>query len=154
MTSIFYRYRDNNPFIRPSLYLDKISCELSPYLTGMRQVRDGFANRFAKPSRTVAKRSHGIAKSSHASQTRCEQFAKVFTCNIFCATKIIAKPSPSDPVCGEPVANPSQTHRKEVFAICTMQQICDIKRPFRDLITTVLRHSRESLTTVVPMSSI
>ena len=50
---------------------------LSPYLTGMRRVRDGFANRFAKPSRTVAKLSHGIAKASHASRTRRERFAKV-----------------------------------------------------------------------------
>ena len=32
-----------------------------------------------------------------------------------------------------PVANPLQTHRKEVSAICTMRQICDI-RPFPDLI--------------------
>ena len=44
------------------------------YLTGMRRFRDGFANRFAKPSRTVAKRLHGIAKSSHA---RRERFTKV-----------------------------------------------------------------------------
>ena len=50
---------------------------LSPYLTEMRRVRNGFANRFSKPSRTVAKRSHGIAKSSHALRTRHERFAKV-----------------------------------------------------------------------------
>ena len=53
------------------------SSSLRPYITGMRRVRDGFANRFAKPSRTVAKRSHGIAKSSHASRTRREWVAKV-----------------------------------------------------------------------------
>ena len=50
---------------------------LSPYLTRMRLVRDGFANRFAKPSRTVTKCSHCIAKSLHASRTRREWFAKV-----------------------------------------------------------------------------
>ena len=50
---------------------------LSPYLTGMRRVRDGFVNRFAKPLRTVAKRLHGIAKSSHASGTCRERVAKV-----------------------------------------------------------------------------
>ena len=49
----------------------------SHYRTGMRRIRDGFANRFAKPSQTVAKRSHGIAKSLHASRTRRELFAKV-----------------------------------------------------------------------------
>ena len=44
---------------------------------------------------------------------------------LLCATKIIAKPSPSHRICREPVANPSptlrrrsQTHRKEVPAIC------------------------------------
>ena len=50
---------------------------LSPYLTVMRRILDGFANRFANPSTTVAKRSHGIVKSSHASRTRHERFPKV-----------------------------------------------------------------------------
>ena len=111
---------------------------------------------------------------------------------LFCATKIIAKPSLSHRRCREPVADlsptlrrRSQTHRKEVSAICTMQQICNI-RSFRDLIarnktdqnsherretftqmshdcrvtqsheclTPVLRQSRESLRTVVRVSSI
>ena len=54
---------------------------------------------------------------------------------LFCATKFIAKPSPSHRICRKPVANPSptlrrrsQTHRMEVSAICTMQQICDINK--------------------------
>ena len=83
---------------------------LSPYLTGMRRVHDGFANRFAKPSRTIAKGSHGISKSSHASprssRTVRQSFKHVI---LFCATKIITKPSPSHRICREPVANPSQT---------------------------------------------
>ena len=107
----------------------------SPYLTGMRQVRNGFVNRFAKPSPTVAKRSHGIAKSLHASGTRRtvpQGFKHVI---LFCATKIIAKPSPSHRICREPVTKPSptlcrgsQTHGKELSAICTMRQICDINK--------------------------
>ena len=54
---------------------------------------------------------------------------------LFCATQIIKKPSPSHRICREPVMNPSptlrrrsQTHRKEVSAICTMRQICDINK--------------------------
>ena len=91
---------------------------------------DGFANRFAKPSRTVAKRSHGIAKSSHASRTGRQSFKHVIHCTFLCD-----KPSPSHRICREPVANPSptlrrhsQTHRKEVSAICTMRQIYDINK--------------------------
>ena len=72
----------------------------------MRRVRDGFANRFAKPSRTVAKCSHGIAKSSHALRTRQ-------------VIAYVANPSPT-------LRRLSQTHHKEVSAICTMRQICDI----------------------------
>ena len=60
---------------------------LSPYLIGMRQVRDTFANRFAKPSRIFTKRSHGIAKSSHASRTRRERFAKVLNMIYFLCDK-------------------------------------------------------------------
>ena len=56
--------------------------------------------------KTVAKRSHGIAKSLHASRTRRERFVKVLN---ICVTKIIAKPSPSHRICREPVANLSQT---------------------------------------------
>ena len=45
----------------------------------------------------VAKRSHGIAKSSHASRTGRELLAKVFNMSSFFVrlTKIIAKPLPS-----------------------------------------------------------
>ena len=74
---------------------------------------------------------------ANSSRTVRKSFKHVI---LFCATKIIAKPSLSHRRCREPVADPSptlrrrsQTHRKEVSVICTMQQICDI-RPFRDLI--------------------
>ena len=40
----------------------------------------------------------------------------------------IAKPSASHRICREPIANPSQTHCKEVSAICTMRQIWDINQ--------------------------
>ena len=115
----------------------------------MRQVRDGFANRFAKPSRTVAKRSHGIAKSSHASRTVHQSFKHVIP---FSATKIIAKPSPSHRICCEPVANlsptlrrPSQTHRKEYSTIYTMRQICDINETISRLNCDLMSHSCETL---------
>ena len=54
---------------------------------------------------------------------------------LFCATNIIAKPLPNHCICHEPVANPSstlrrrsQTHHKELSAICTMRKICDINK--------------------------
>ena len=55
---------------------------------------------------TVAKGSHGIPKSLHASRTVCQSFKHVI---LFCVTKIIAKPSPSHCILCKPVANPSQT---------------------------------------------
>ena len=112
---------------------------LSPYITGMRRVRVWFANQFAKPSRTVAKLSRNVRMVSQSPRMHRElvangspSFKHVI---LFCATKIIAKPSPSHRICREPVANPSptlrrrsQTHRKEVSAICTMRQICNINK--------------------------
>ena len=48
---------------------------LSPYLTGMRRVRDGFANRFAKPSRTVAKLSRNVRMVSESPRMHRELVA-------------------------------------------------------------------------------
>ena len=90
----------------------------------MRRVRDGFSNRFATPSQTVQKRLHGIAKPSHALRTRREWFAKVLNMLYFFVRQkssqsrrqviaYVAKPSPT-------LRKRSQTHRKEVSAICTM----------------------------------
>ena len=71
-----------------------------------------------------------LACIANSSRTGRQSFKHVI---LFCATKNIAKPSPSHRICREPVANQSptlrrrsQTHRKEVSAICTMRQICDI----------------------------
>ena len=77
--------------------------DLCSYLTGMRRVHDGFVNRFSKPSQTVVKRSHGIANFltciANSSQTARQSFKHVI---LFCATKIITKPSPSHRICREP----------------------------------------------------
>ena len=60
----------------------------------------------------VGKRSHGIAKSSHASRTGRELLAKVFNMSyFFCATdknhrKTVAIASHCHRICREPVANP------------------------------------------------
>ena len=69
---------------------------------------------------------------ANSSRTVRQSFKHVI---LFCATKIIANLSPSHRICREPVANPSPTlrrcsqiHHKEVSAICTMQQICDINK--------------------------
>ena len=73
-----------------------------------------------------------VACIANSSRTGRQSFKHVI---LFCATKIIAKPSPSHRICREPVANPtqtlrrrSQTHPKEVSAICTMRHICDINK--------------------------
>ena len=73
-----------------------------------------------------------LACVANSSRTGRQSFKHVI---LFSATKIIAKPSPSHRICREPVANTSptlrrrsQTHRKEVSAICTMRQICDINK--------------------------
>ena len=73
-----------------------------------------------------------LACIANSSQTGRQSFKHVI---LFCVTKIIAKPSPSHRIYCKPVANPSptlcrraQTHRKEVSAICTMRQICDINK--------------------------
>ena len=73
-----------------------------------------------------------LACIANSSRTGRQSFKHVI---LFCATKIIAKPSPSHRICWEPVANPSptlrrcsQTHRKEISAICTMRQICGINK--------------------------
>ena len=93
---------------------------------------------------TVAKRSHGIAKSSHASRTGRELFAKVLNMlHIFVRQKssqnrrqviaYVANPSPT-------LGRRSQTHRMEVSAICTMRHICDRNKPFRD---SIARHKTD-----------
>ena len=73
-----------------------------------------------------------LACIANSSRTPRQSFKHVI---LFCATKIIAKPSPSHRICRGPVANPSptlrrrsRTHRKVVSAICTMRQICDINK--------------------------
>ena len=47
-----------------------------------------------------------LACIANSSRTGRQSFKHVI---LFCATKIIAKPSPSHRICREPVANPSQT---------------------------------------------
>ena len=47
-----------------------------------------------------------LACIENSSRTGRQSFKHVI---LFCATKIIAKPSPSHRICREPVANPSQT---------------------------------------------
>ena len=81
---------------------------------------------------TVANCRETFACIANSSRTGRQSFKHVI---LFCATKIIAKPSPSHRICREPVANTSptlhrrsQTHRKEVSANCTMRQICDINK--------------------------
>ena len=100
---------------------------------------------------TVAKRLHGIAKSSHASRTGCQSFKHVI---LFCATKNIAKPSPSHRICRQPVANPSQT-----FASTSQGSFRDLHnatklRPFRDLIAInkTDQNSHERCETLARMS--
>ena len=78
-----------------------------------------------------------LACIANSSRTGRQSFKYVI---LFCATKIIAKPSPSHRICREPVANQSptlrrrsQTHRKEVSAIYTMRQISDINKTISGL---------------------
>ena len=73
-----------------------------------------------------------LACIANSSRSVCQRFKHVI---LFCATKFIAKPSPSHRMCREPVTNLSptlhrrlQTHRKELSAICIMRQICDINK--------------------------
>ena len=109
------RYRCTAIFLPVHRYI------LSPCLTGMRRVRDGFANQFAKPSRTVVKLSRNVCmvwQSPRMHRNGSPKFKHVI---LFCTTKIIANPSPT-------LSSRWQTHRKEVSAICTMRQICDINK--------------------------
>ena len=73
-----------------------------------------------------------LACIANSSRSVCQRLKHV---KLFCATKFIAKPSPSHRMCRKPVANLSptlrrrlQTHRKELSAICIMRQICDINK--------------------------
>ena len=121
-------------------------------------------------SQTVAKRSHGIAKSSQASRTGRERFAK-FSKDLCDKNhrKTIAKSSHLSRTRCKPIANPSQTHCKSVSTIHTVRQICDTnanrcdrnktisrrncgKIKLIDIRKTVARHSRVCLTTVVRYS--
>ena len=128
----------------------------------MRRVRDGFANRFAKPSRTVAKRSHGIAKSSHASRTRRERVAKVLNMLYFFVRQNLSQNRRQVIAY---VANPSPTRRqpfadvrKHIARKFPRSEQCDKYatkiRPFRDLIAInkTDQNSHERRATLARMS--
>ena len=71
---------------------------------------------------------HKVIACIATSRTVRQSFKHVI---LFCATKIIAKLSPSHRICRYPsptLRRHSQTHRKEVSAICTMRQICNINK--------------------------
>ena len=106
--------------------------------TSSRWVCESIRQTVANCHKTFAWYRKVLACIANSSQTCRQSFKHAI---LFCATKIITKPSPSHRICRERVANPSptlcrrsQTHRKEVSVICTMRQICDINEPFRDLI--------------------
>ena len=100
--------------------------------TSSRWICESIRQTIANCRKTFAWYCKVLACIANSSRTVHQSFKHVI---LFCATKIIAKPSPSHRICREPVANPSptlcrhsQTHRKEVSAICTMRQICDINK--------------------------
>ena len=77
---------------------------------------------------TVAKRSHGIAKCSHASRTGREHVAKIETYNTFLCDKNHRKTVAKSSHMSRTRRQRSQTYRKEASAICTMRQIRDINK--------------------------
>ena len=100
--------------------------------TSSRWVCESIRQTVANCRETFAWYRKVLACIANSSRTGRQSFKHVI---LFCATKIIAKPSPSHRICREPVGNPSptlrrrsQTHRREVIAICTMRQICDINK--------------------------
>ena len=116
--------------------VSRVSDEVKPLshwdVTSSRWVRESIRQTVANCRKTFAWYPKVLACIANFSRTVRQSFKHVI---FFCATKIIAKPSPSHHICREPVANlsptlrrGSQTHRKEVSAICTMRQICDINK--------------------------
>ena len=98
--------------------------------TSSRWVCESIRKTVANCRETFAWYRKVLACIANSSRTVRQSFKHVHVI-LFCATKIIAKASPSHRICREPVANPSQaftTHRNEVSAICTMRQICDINK--------------------------
>ena len=110
--------------------------ELKPlshwYATSSRWVCESICKTVANCRETFAWYRKVLACIANSSRTVRQSFKHVV---LFCATKIFAKPSSSHRICREPVANLSptlrrrlQTHRKELYAICTMRHICDINK--------------------------
>ena len=89
------------------------------YLTGMRRVHDGVCESICQ---TVAKRSHGIAKSSHASRTLRERFAKVLNMLYFFVQQ---KSSQNRRQVITYVANLSPTLRKHIARNFPQSAQCD-----------------------------
>ena len=89
--------------------------------TSSRWVCESIRQTIANCRETFAWYRKVLACIANSSRTGRQSFKHVI---LFCATKFIAKPSPSHRICREPVADPSptlrirsQTHRKEVSAI-------------------------------------
>ena len=98
---------------------------------------------------TVAWYRKGLACIANSSRTVRQSFKHVI---LFCATKIIAKPSRSHHMCREPVANPSRTSHEPIaakFSRATMRQNCDMNknvlRTNGDIIKTVSRQYCDKL---------
>ena len=139
----------------------------------MRRVRDGFANRFAKPSRTVAKLSRNVRMVSQSPRMHRELVAngspKFLTCNSFLCDKnyrkTVAKSSHmSRDLIAINKTDQNSHERPETLArmchdcretLARMSHDCrTVVRRSHECLTTVVRHSRECLTTVVRLSSI
>ena len=96
--------------------------------TSSRWVCESICQTVANCSKTFAWYRKVLTCIANSSRTVCQSFKHVI---LFCATKIIAKPSPSHRICREPsptLRRRLQTHRKELSAICTVRQICDINK--------------------------
>ena len=136
----------------------------------MRRVRDGFANPFAKPWRTVAWYRRVLACIANSSRTGRQSFKHVI---LFCATKIIAKPfqdliainktDQNSHERRETLARMSHDCRETLTRIsrdcretlARMSHDCrTVVRRSHECLATVVRHSRECLTTVMRLSSI
>ena len=112
--------------------------------TSSRWVCESIRKTVANCRETVAWYCKGLACIANSSRTVRQSFKHVI---LFCATKIIAKPSRSHRMCREPVANPSRTSREPIAAKFSRatNMIKNVLRTNGDIIKTVSRQYCDKL---------
>ena len=91
-------------------------------VTSSRWVSESICQTVANCRETFTWYRKVLACIANSSRTVRQSFKHVV---LFCATKIIAKPSPSHCICSEPVANPSPTLRKHIAKNFPRSAQCD-----------------------------